>query len=182
MLAYPELPGDAWQSMACEAFIDSISSDEANRFVLQAMPIDLLSAITAARQFQAIKSRKRDRKLEVPVQVRAVDQVDEVCIKESINDLARQVKSLAVSQKSLFEQVNTLQLNKPNQRFPRNKTHMLTQCLMAIKMGSVIQYRVFLGAHRHGFTAIKGINGHPNQGITGVSNAIRKGISKGNVL
>ena len=117
MLAYPELPEDAWQSMACEAFIDSISSDEARRFVLQAMPSDLLSAVTAARQFEAIKSRERDRKLEVPVQVRAVDQVDEVYIKESIDDLARQVKSLAVSQKSLFEQVNTLQLNEPNQRF-----------------------------------------------------------------
>ena len=62
MLAYPDLPEAAWQSMACEVFIDSISSDETRRFMLQSTPVDLLSAVTAARQFEAIKAKERDRK------------------------------------------------------------------------------------------------------------------------
>lgn len=113
ILAYPDLPEVAWQNMACEAFIDAISSDEVRRFVLQSLPSDLLSAVTAARQYEAIKARERDRKLEVPVQIRSVGSPSEQDgLYQAITTLTKQVDSLRVNQSQLLAKVEQLQGNR----------------------------------------------------------------------
>lgn len=143
MLAYPDLPLQAIESMACEAFIDSIYSDEARRFVLQKLPIDLLSAVTAARQFEAIKARERDRKYEIPTThlVRSLE--DDSGLRDTIEDLAKQVKSLSVSQNSLFEQLNSIELNRQREQ------QFSPQSSPYVYQNSVIPPSSFYGSNAH---------------------------------
>lgn len=121
ILAYRDLPESAWQTMACEAFIDAMGSDEARRFVLQSIPTDLLSAVTAARQFDAIRARERDRKLDIPVQIRSVEGNARSELHSTIDNLAKQVEILSNNQVTMLNHLRELQGNRgPQQGFIPN--------------------------------------------------------------
>lgn len=120
MLAYPDLPESAWQAMACDAFIDALYLEEARKFVLQQLPSTLHGAVTAARQYDVIKARERDRKVEVPVQIKPIS--NENSLEQTVSEMAKQVKQLAITQFQMLQQLNQSNSQAYSYQHPVNTT------------------------------------------------------------